>query len=222
MKTKGFFHSVVGGREQNEDSYLSDDVQGLYAVADGIGGGLKGEVASQMAVEGLKNYRADHETLKDVFKVLQAEILNESNETLGGALMGTTLSCVEIKQDKATICHVGDSRVYFFDGKVIRQLTEDQEFYDDSLKGTVLNSYLGIDSDIHPIKISQETIVVAPGQGFLLASDGLFKQMSDMRIVTLIRENLDTPQLIVEKLCEEASHVEHSDNVTVVYVEITQ
>ena len=143
-------------------------------------------------------------------------------ETLGGALMGTTLSCVEIKDKRATICHVGDSRVYFFDGLVLRQLTEDQEFYDEHLRGTVLNSYLGIDSDIHPLKISQETIPVASGQGFLLASDGLFKQMSDMRIVNLIREHLMNPQQIVEKLCDEASHVEHSDNVTVVYVEVTE
>lgn len=221
MNTRGFFHSVVGGREQNEDSYLSDDTQKIYAVADGIGGGLKGEVASAMAVEGLKNYRSSNESLREVFKVLQAEILNEAVETLGGALMGTTLSCVEIHGDKATICHCGDSRVYLFDGSVIRQLTEDQEFYDEHLKGTVLNSYLGIDSDVHPLKIVQDTIAVAPGQAFLIASDGLFKQMNDMRIVTLIKQHLSSPQKLVEELCEEASHVEHSDNVTVVYVEIT-
>lgn len=222
MKTKGFFCSVVGSREQNEDSYLVEDSLGLYAVADGIGGGLKGDVASQMAVDGLRNYRAETDSLKEIFKILQKDILLEATETLGGALMGTTLSCVEIKDKKATICHVGDSRVYFFDGLVLRQLTEDQEFYDEHLRGTVLNSYLGIDSDIHPLKISQETIPVASGQGFLLASDGLFKQMSDMRIVNLIREHLMNPQQIVEKLCDEASHVEHSDNVTVVYVEVTE
>ncbi|MBM4302820.1 MAG: serine/threonine-protein phosphatase [Deltaproteobacteria bacterium] len=221
MKTTGYYHSVVGGREQNEDSYLSDDSLGLYAVADGIGGGLKGEVASKMAVDGLRTHCQERNSLRDIFKVLQEEILNEANETLGGALMGTTLSCVEINEDKATICHVGDSRVYFFDGQVLRQMTEDQEFYDDHIKATVLNSYLGLDSDIHPLRISQETLTVASGQRFLIASDGLFKQMNDMRIVTLIRENLTTPQKLVELLCDEASMVEHSDNVTVVYVEIS-
>jgi len=221
LKTVGHAYSVVGGREQNEDAYLIDDVQGLYAVADGIGGGLKGEVASRMAVEGLKELRDNFDSLRDVFHVLQSNILQESLDTLGGALMGTTLSCVEIQNGKATICHVGDSRVYFFDGNVLRQLTEDQEIYDESLRGTVLNSYLGIESDVHPLKIVQESMMVGSGQGFLLASDGLFKQMSDMRIVTLIRQHIQTPDKLVHQLCEEASHTEHSDNVTVVYVGIT-
>ena len=220
MKFKGFAHSVVGGREQNEDSYLIDDLQGLYAVADGIGGGLKGEVASQMAVEGLRDRRKSFDSLKDIFHSLQADILQESLETLGGALMGTTLSCVQIEEDKATICHVGDSRVYFFDGNVLRQMTEDQEIYDEHLRGTVLNSYLGIESDIHPLRIVQETISIGPGQSLLLASDGLFKQMSDMRIVNLIRENNGNPDKLVHQLCEEASHTEQSDNVTVVYVQL--
>lgn len=222
MKTKGYAHTVVGGREQNEDSFLVDESQELYAVADGIGGGLKGEVASQMAVEGLKEHRHKFDSLKEVFQSLQAEILQESLDTLGGALMGTTLSCIEVQGDRATICHVGDSRVYLFDGHVLRQMTEDQEIYDEHLKGTVLNSYLGIESDIHPLRIVMETISITAGQSFLLASDGLFKQMTDMRIVNLIRENLKTPEKLVHQLCEEASHTEHSDNVTVVYVEITE
>ncbi len=222
MKLKGYSNSVIGAREQNEDSFLVDDLKGLYAVADGIGGGLKGEVASQMVVDGLKNQRTEFDSLKEVFYRLQAEILQESLETLGGALMGTTLSCVEIKNDKATICHVGDSRVYFFDGHILRQMTEDQEIYDENLKGTVLNSYLGIESDIHPLRIVQETMTIGPGQSFLIASDGLFKQMTDMRIVNLIRENLKTPEKLVHQLCEEASHTEHSDNVTVVYVQMTE
>jgi PPM family protein phosphatase len=220
LKTKGYAYSVVGGREQNEDAYLVDDSLGLYAVADGIGGGLKGEVASQMAVDGLRDRRLEIDSLKEIFRILQQEIHQESVETLGGALMGTTLSCVEIKNNRATICHVGDSRVYFFDGAVLRQMTEDQEIYDESLRGTVLNSYLGIESDVHPLRIVQESFSVSPGQGILLASDGLFRQISDMKIVTLIRENLNDPSQLVHRLCEEASLREHSDNVTVVYIEL--
>ncbi|NBX68021.1 MAG: serine/threonine-protein phosphatase [Proteobacteria bacterium] len=222
MKIKGFAHSVVGGREQNEDSFLIDDSQYLYAVADGIGGGLKGEVASKMAVDGLRERCAGFDSLKEVFFSLQADILQESLDTLGGALMGTTLSCVQISNDKATICHVGDSRVYFFDGHVLRQMTEDQEIYDEQLKGTVLNSYLGIESDIHPLRVVQETISINPGQSLLLASDGLFKQMSDMRIVNLIREHAENPEKLVLQLCEEASHTEYSDNVTVVFVRLLE
>ncbi|NQW45672.1 MAG: hypothetical protein HQ462_09755, partial [Deltaproteobacteria bacterium] len=62
----------------------------------------------------------------------------------------------------------------------------------------------------------------ATGQRFLIASDGMFKQISDMRIVSLIRENLGTPERLVEQLCEEAAHHEYSDNITVVYIEINE
>ncbi|NBY19735.1 hypothetical protein EBQ74_05710 [bacterium] len=101
-------------------------------------------------------------------------------------------------------------------------MTEDQEIYDEQLKGTVLNSYLGIESDIHPLRVVQETISINPGQSLLLASDGLFKQMSDMRIVNLIREHAENPEKLVLQLCEEASHTEYSDNVTVVFVRLLE
>ncbi|NBW98165.1 serine/threonine-protein phosphatase, partial [bacterium] len=58
MKVTGFGYSVIGGRETNQDSFLVNNENKLYAVADGVGGGLRGEEASKMAVEGLqKKYR---------------------------------------------------------------------------------------------------------------------------------------------------------------------
>jgi len=51
MKSKGYSHSVIGKREINQDTSLVVDEVGLYAVADGIGGGLSGEVAADIAVE---------------------------------------------------------------------------------------------------------------------------------------------------------------------------
>ena len=53
MQAKGYGHSVIGSREMNQDSFIIDNALGLYAVADGVGGGMRGEVASKMAVEGL-------------------------------------------------------------------------------------------------------------------------------------------------------------------------
>lgn len=220
MKTKGYFKSVIGGREKNQDAWLINDEMGLYAVADGVGGGLQGEVASQMSVDGLLQYRKEGMTMLEAFHRLQDEVYQEAMDSFGEALMGTTLSAIEFSGNKMSVCHVGDSRVYHYDGHLMRQLTEDQEVYDESMKGTVLNSYLGIDANIYPIRITQEIYTVQPGQRLILASDGLFKQLSDMQIVTMLREKIENPTELLDTLCREASKAEYSDNVTVVYVEI--
>lgn len=224
MKTKGYSYTVVGGREMNQDSLLVSDELNLYAVADGIGGGLKGEVASKMAVDGLLAHVKGNSKLNESLKMLQQAIYNEALTTFGEPLMGTTLTAVRITEDMdgmhANLCHAGDSRCYLFDGKILRQLTEDHEHFDDSFQGSVLNSYLGIDIRSYSLKIQEEVIPVAPGNRLFMCSDGLYKQMDEMRLIALLKENATEPQVLLQKLCEEASKTEYSDNVTVVYVEI--
>ena len=225
MSIKGYAHSIVGGREMNQDSFLVDDTLSLYVVADGIGGGLKGDVASKMAVEGLQSRIAGNKPLIDAIKGLQHTIYNEAMTMFGEPLMGTTLTSARFDLSvpgEATVHlgHVGDSRCYLFDGNILKQMSEDHESYDDTFQGSVLNSYLGIDTRSYQIKIQDEKFPVQAGNRLLMCSDGLYKQMQEMRIIELIRENFSNPQELLAKMCDEASKVEYSDNVTIVYVEI--
>jgi PPM family protein phosphatase len=212
---------VIGSRDMNQDSWLLNDKKQLYAVADGVGGGMNGEVASKMAVEGLDRELQDHLSMNPVFKQLQAAILKEAMSRFGEAIMGTTLTAAMIKGDEAFICHVGDSRCYLFDQSQLRMLTEDQEMFDESIQATVLCSYLGLPTDVHPLKILEEKVKVQPGNKLLMCSDGLYRQITESRIVALIREMNTQPQALVQKLCEEAAQKAYSDNVTVVYVEVS-
>ena len=220
MKFKGYVKSVIGGREMNQDAFLVANDIGVYAVADGIGGGLKGEVASKMAVEGFRSHFKPTTTMTETVKYLQASIYQEAINSFGEAVMGTTFTSVHLTELEATLCHIGDSHLYLYDGKILKLLTQDHEQWDENLKGTVLCSYLGLDTKSFPLKIQEEHFQVIPGNRLLICSDGLYRQMEEMRIVTLIRENFQNPTELLEKLCSEASKVNHSDNITVVYVEI--
>ena len=151
MKFKGYAKSVIGGREKNQDAYLVADDISVYAVADGIGGGLNGEVASKMAIEGLRANFKPTVTMTETARYLQASIYQEAMNSFGEAVMGTTFTAVHLTEQEATLCHIGDSHLYLYDGTLLKLLTVDHEQYDEHLKGTVLCSYLGLDSHTFPL-----------------------------------------------------------------------
>ncbi len=216
MITKGFSHTVIGSREINQDAYLVSENHGLYAVADGVGGGLKGEVASQMAVKGFEILAPAEGALSPVVEKLQEQVYAEAISSLGEAVMGTTFTAIRINGNTATVVHVGDSRCYSFSGNHLKLLTEDHEAFDEVLQGPLLISYLGIQADIHPLKIQEETVAVQPGDLFLLCTDGLYRQIDEIRIASLIRSHAQSLEALPKLICEEAAKAEHSDNVTVV------
>ena len=220
MKAKGYSYSVIGKREINQDTSLVFDEVGLYAVADGIGGGLSGEVAADIAVEGLKNEVRKPDDLKSTILGLQTQILKEAIQRFSEPIMGTTLTAVLVAEGKLHLCHVGDSRCYLLRDNRLQQLTEDQEYYEESLDSPVLASYLGIPEPSQLLKIQEDTFSLVAGDQLVLCSDGLYRQLSETRIVKLLQGGLPGGEL-TKGLCAEASLADYSDNVTVVYVEIS-
>ena len=220
MNCKAFGKSVIGGREKNQDAMAIYEDEGIYAVADGVGGGLHGELASQMAVEGLKGVEPGPEKLRERILELQDAVYSKAMELIGEAYMGTTLTCVRRVGNHLELCHVGDSRFYLYSEGVLKQITNDHEIFEESLQAPVLASYLGIGPDVAPITIQQETVPILPGDRIVLCSDGLYKQVSENRIVEFIKNHDGSPEEMLEIMCQEASVVEHSDNITVVYLQI--
>ena len=121
------FYSDVGGREKNEDSYISKKISNgyLFIVADGLGGHDYGEVASFSAVHAIKEYLTNNDTAT-VYeavcfannKVLEMQDAYSSN-------MKTTIALAYVTESKTVIAHVGDSRVYAFkNGKIIHQTVD--------------------------------------------------------------------------------------------------
>lgn len=117
-------------RENNEDAIFCDPEAGLFVVADGIGGKEAGEIASATAVRIVaeKSWSNPDAPVAEMLR----EAFYQANDFLyqKGKLpqmqgMGTTLTAVACQEDKLTIVHVGDSRVYLINQAGIRQLTED-------------------------------------------------------------------------------------------------
>ena len=128
MKTTVAYLSDVGlKRTNNEDYLLVDEDRNIFILADGMGGHQAGEVASKMAVESAYAYikdglEGDGEE-KTIFELL-TEAIFRAHEAIGEKAradlkllgMGTTLIVMVIKENIASICHVGDSRVYHIRG----------------------------------------------------------------------------------------------------------
>jgi serine/threonine protein phosphatase PrpC len=133
-------------REHNEDAFLIDPELGLYVVADGMGGHAAGEVASAMAVDGVRAALTEkRSTLRELATKLatprcREEVLSTIEDAIQHACrgifanaqeheerrgMGTTIVVCLVLADCAFITHVGDSRLYLVRVGAVRQLTFD-------------------------------------------------------------------------------------------------
>ena len=107
-------------RRHNEDAFLVMPEAGLFAVADGLGGHVSGEVASRMAVDELAGHfvglaGTPEERLREAFRLANRAIhgLSLADPRLSG--MGTTLVAGHFSEGGTlTVAHVGDSRAYHF------------------------------------------------------------------------------------------------------------
>ncbi|WP_394823974.1 Stp1/IreP family PP2C-type Ser/Thr phosphatase [Pendulispora albinea] len=141
-------------RNHNEDNFSIIEESGLYIVADGMGGHASGEVASQMAVDAMKEfflataqdpertwpYKMDRSKgyeenrLITGIKLANLRIYETAQRDAGKRGMGTTIVTMFAVEDGVYIAHVGDSRGYRIrDGK-IEQLTEDHSLLNDYIK----------------------------------------------------------------------------------------
>ena len=156
MHVQTFGASDVGQvRAANEDAFVLAPDLGLVAVADGMGGFQRGDVASQVAVNVLIEaisaadgviaaYRAapDDRSRGAVKAVVEAAVQRACEEVYAagvaitgqGGRMGTTLDAVLIVGSTAFIAHVGDGRIYLLRGSEVHQLTEDHSLVQQQVK----------------------------------------------------------------------------------------
>ena len=120
-------------RPQNEDSFLLDAERRIFAVADGVGGANAGEVASQTAVEVLDEAFRHHKPGDDPEDLMEiaiqranASIHQMSREQKDLASMATTVVALHLDGRRATVGHVGDSRLYRLapDGRLHRETAD--------------------------------------------------------------------------------------------------
>jgi len=236
----GVIKSDVGKvRTNNEDAYYFPKESGnfpeLYIVADGMGGHVGGEIASEIAVNEVSSYinsnlspDSDSQRVKCI---LEASIISANNKILSFALqhrmysgMGTTITIALFHKGSLFIGHVGDSRAYRIRDDRIEQLTRDhslvwqlaeegritmEEAENHPLKN-IITKALGaeekIEPDIMEFDLKDNDIII-------LCSDGL-TNMLDNNIIKRIALSFK-PEEAALKLIEKANLNGGLDNITV-------
>jgi len=160
MKVDSWGASDVGqARKVNEDAFLLEPELGLVAVADGMGGFQRGDVASQLAVNVLKETVAANRAVIELFRrspddgnraavraMLETAFQRACEEVYDAAVaitgeggrMGTTLDAMLLIERTAFIGHVGDGRIYLQRGKEVHQITEDHSLVAEKVREGLL------------------------------------------------------------------------------------
>ena len=196
-------------RTNNEDAFFGSAKDGLWIVADGMGGHAAGEVASSIVTETIQREVAAGKSLQEAIQKSHHEILNAANSGVGGMGMGSTVVALLSRGLSYEICWVGDSRAYIFcpatdqeDSFELRQLTTDHSYVQMLYQsGAISKSEL----ETHPEKniitqclgsvelaeVSVETIhgEWSPGSYILLCSDGLSDVVRHDRIKQIMTEH---------------------------------
>lgn len=235
--THGACTHVGQVRRDNEDAFVAID--GLYVVADGMGGHSAGEVASALAVATMKDaFTATHPGLKTPEQVAEAVALAnttvfiEALEDSAKSGMGTTLTgmvVTDAQNNEVVVANVGDSRTYLWRKGELQQVTKDhshvqtlvdrgaitqQEARTHYQRNIVLRA-IGIDAEVH---VDLYPVSIEDGDRFIMCSDGLVDEADDDEIINEIRLR-SQPQELAERLVDLANANGGRDNVTVVVVD---
>lgn len=226
-------------RRRNEDAILfpptvwcfSGEPYHLLAVADGVGGGPAGQLASSAAVAGLPKALGNQRTLRpgdalraaveavnaEVFKQACGEGPQGMATTLVGALMG---------RGELWIANVGDSRAYLVSQRNVRQLTEDHTWVADRVRaGQMTEKQAASSMTRHVItrSVGAEAAVkvdlfgperLAPSHVVVLCSDGLYSLVSDAEIGAVCSEM--PPVDAAPRLIDMANQRGGPDNISVI------
>ena len=213
----------------------------LFIVADGMGGANAGGVASQMAIEYIKNSIFDgieetgyeREKLEALMKkaIIDANnyVYNKSKTNSEYEGMGTTVSVALIVKNKVYIGHIGDSRIYRIRKHIMRQLTKDhsyvQELYrsgtitkeeaENHPQKNILLKVLGCEPEVEPDVIVKGFI---KDDVLLLCSDGLTNMVDKDDIHEMITEGKKNLKDTCNNLISHSKNNGGYDNISVILV----
>lgn len=225
-------------RTANEDRLLALPQACLFLVADGVGGRRGGQVASQTVVDVFKQAFSNQTQrgndllalLKQTINLSNRSIYDSANELTELHGMATTVALVAALNDnRAIIGHVGDSRVYRFDGRDLICETEDHSEVNDAVRSGVLsaaqaahhprrnviNRAIGAEADV---EADFKIVPLNERTSFLLCSDGVTRHLNDGELTELMRANIHPQKFCaqVKEICFERGA---EDNLTAVVVD---
>lgn len=206
----------------------------LFIIADGMGGHRGGQQASQMAINSIQKIYFENSEMEIIPRLLHAfretnlkiyQFAQDNTEFMG---MGTTCTCLALKDSRAYIAHVGDSRAYRIHGSLIEQLTRDHSQVAELQRQGILTEK---EARLHPqrnllnralgarvdVEVDTLELSIQAGDHFLLCSDGLTR-VEDEILKKVVLDG--APEKAAQRLIELANESGGEDNVTVQVIRI--
>ena len=222
-------------RERNEDAFLDQPQQGLWVVADGMGGHQAGDLASRLIVESLAELPAELDfedrldALRDCLHRLNRHLslgltLTEATPDL---LVGSTVVALLAEGSRVACVWAGDSRCYLLRGRQLFQLSRDHSLLQQLVEergispadaarqpgAHALTRAIGAAEELQLDILELESL---PGDVFLLCSDGLYQDLDhDDMTAALLRPS---PQLALQRLFDLALQGQARDNLSGVVI----
>ncbi|MBI4665088.1 MAG: Stp1/IreP family PP2C-type Ser/Thr phosphatase [Nitrospinae bacterium] len=225
-------------RKRNEDALFADPINGLFIVADGMGGHASGNLASKIVVEtlptvllsrldgifNLSDPSAAQKTCQAI-KELSDRVRSESEGKPGFSGMGSTVVLALARNGLALVAHLGDSRAYLFRNGRLQKLTRDhsvvqilfdageltQAEMETHPAKNQITRFVGMRGDAQP---EARVVELAHGDRLLLCSDGLTGMVDETAISKKLLEEADT-ESACQALVKMANDAGGKDNITV-------
>lgn len=238
MRTISVARSDIGRRRAaNEDYFAVDEANGVFVVADGLGGHVAGRTASETAVDQFVECLRQQSREQPLVHMRLA--IREANSAIlarGRAVpylkgMGTTIAALCLWGPRASIAHIGDSRIYLLRGGRLHGLTLDHSYvcelvFRRRLRASAARSHpnrhvitraLGIHPPAEP---DAAQIGIEVGDLFLLCTDGLTGPIEDGELEQMLCAGLDDLEATAGALVDCANARGGHDNTTLVMVRV--
>ena len=236
-------------RKNNEDYCMGEIIQtednciGIFALADGMGGHKKGEVASKIAVDSIIDFLKENilkscgikmdyldDVIKQGYNYANQKIFDKVSEDSSCEGMGTTLVVAVIYKDDMIMANVGDSRGYLLHNDELRRITRDHSAVEELVNANLITEE---EARVHPRRdqitraMGAEEIIIVDifrekvekGDMILLATDGLTGCVEDEDIKNIIKQDKDIKE-ICEDLINQANDNSGKDNISVILSKI--
>ncbi|MGG5812418.1 PP2C family protein-serine/threonine phosphatase [Falsiroseomonas sp. CW058] len=217
-------------RPRNEDIFVDRGDIGLWAVADGAGGHGAGDVASAAIAAALSDLPAGLSAAELLAQVrlrigaVHAELQDRAAAAGRGRIIASTVVILLARGGHYACLWAGDSRAYLLRDGALTRITRDHSVVQDLVESGLIDAD---DAEAHPqanvitravgaqgeLELDKISARIAPGDLFLLCSDGLFKALPEGEIARMLAAGLGAEDLIAAALARGAR-----DNVTAVAI----
>ena len=227
-------------RENNEDRFHVDAERGIFIVVDGVGGQAGGETAAETALLQVRSRLerdagSPEERLREAITLANNEVYRLSRTNAEWTGMACVLTAAVVHDDRVTVGHVGDSRLYKLRPGSIDKLTHDHSPVGEREDAGELDEieamrhprrnevFRDVGSDRHtPADVDFVEIISAPFEAdaaLLVCSDGLSDLVTSREMLSIAGRYAGEPDVVVRELIAQANRAGGKDNVTVIYAE---